>query len=194
MLLDGSEIQFKAPYAYQDTTQGRVEVASRYVIRDDGSVGFAVGAYDVGQTLVIDPVLDYSTFLGGTGLENGANIAVDDVGDVYLFGQVVGAGPAGAPDSVSGESDVFVAKFRPNAQGGSDLLFVTYLGGSDSESAAGGFHVNGDHEIIVYGRTRSTDVPTTEGAYDRTYDALTDTFIAKIRCNRKYTFVWLLLW
>jgi hypothetical protein len=54
-----------APVSYQRIGGERVEVESRYRLTGDGGYGFAVGAYDPRYPLIIDPGLDFSTFLGG---------------------------------------------------------------------------------------------------------------------------------
>src|ERR671912_1379896 len=78
-----------APVSYQRIGGERVAVESRYTLKGDGGYGFAVGAYDPRYPLIIDPELDYSTFLGGgassgsTGLDIGNDIAVDGMGNAY---------------------------------------------------------------------------------------------------------------
>jgi beta-propeller repeat-containing protein len=76
-----------APVSYQRIRGERVPVKSRYVLTGDGGYGFAVGAYDPRYPLVIDPGLDYSTFLGGSGFDFGMGIAVDGRGSAYVTGE-----------------------------------------------------------------------------------------------------------
>src|SRR5215208_1195432 len=75
-----------APVSYQRIGGERVPVKSRYELKGDGGYGFAVGAYDPRYPLVIDPGLAYSTFLGGTGIDEGEGIAVDESGRAYVTG------------------------------------------------------------------------------------------------------------
>jgi hypothetical protein len=71
--------------AYQEGPAGRESVASRYVLFDDGSVGFELGSYDASRELVIDPVLSYATYLGGSGGEQIWNMD-GPAGNVYVTG------------------------------------------------------------------------------------------------------------
>jgi hypothetical protein len=103
-----------APVSYQTIGGERVAVKSGYRLTGDGTYGFWVGSYDPRYPLVIDPELDYSTFLGGGDLESGSGIAVQE-GRAY-----------------------------------------------------------------VTGPTRSTDFPTTQGAFDRTHNGFDDAFVTKL--------------
>jgi hypothetical protein len=80
-----------APVSYQRIGGKRVAVESRYKLEGDGSYGFAVGSYDPRYPLIIDPGLDYSTFLGGTVDDEGRGIAVDGDGRAYVTGLTLGA-------------------------------------------------------------------------------------------------------
>ena len=173
-------MRFKAPYAYQDTEAGRVEVSSRYMITAEGKVGFELGAYDTSRELVIDPILDYSTYLGGTGANQAYEITVDATGAIYLLGKTQSVDfPAGL-GSLSGTSDVFVAKLRPDGGGAGDLVFATYLGGSGSEYGSGGIALDGSGNIVILGSTDSSDFATTAGAFDSSLDGSSDAFVAKL--------------
>ncbi len=74
------------PVSYQVRRGKRVQIASKYVVGEEGRYGFAVGRYASGQPLVIDPGLAYSTFLGGTGADFATGIAVDSSGNAYVTG------------------------------------------------------------------------------------------------------------
>src|SRR5215212_5905249 len=75
-----------APVSYQRIGGERVPVKSRYKLEGDGGYGFAVGSYDPRYPLIIDPGLDYSTFLGGAGIDEGRGIAVRE-GRAYVTGR-----------------------------------------------------------------------------------------------------------
>ena len=73
----GGPVVEQAPVLYQESGGVRQSVAGQFVLEGNGQVGFAVGSYDPSQPLVIDPILSYSTYLGGSGGDNGSAIAVD---------------------------------------------------------------------------------------------------------------------
>src|SRR5206468_4148435 len=77
----GGDVVERAPVLYQDVNGVHTPVSGRFVLNGDGTVGFAVGAYDPARSLVIDPVLAYSTYLGGSGDDFGYAVAVDKNGD-----------------------------------------------------------------------------------------------------------------
>src|SRR5215211_7068533 len=121
-----------APVSYQLIGGERVPVESRYQLTGGGGYGFAVGAYDPRYPLVIDPGLDYSTFLGGTSSDFGFDIAVDEDGRAYVTGMTRSANfptTSGAFDTSFNRSsnfDAFVTKLNAS---GSALLYSTFLGG-----------------------------------------------------------------
>ena len=80
-------VRQQRPFVYQEVGGRRREVASAYKLAGDKRVSFEVGAYDRGLPLVIDPVLLYSTFLGGNGDESGMGVAVDASGAAYVTGE-----------------------------------------------------------------------------------------------------------
>ncbi len=175
---DGDEVRFKAPYAYQDTAAGRQLVESNYVIHADGTLGFEVGDYDASQTLVIDPILDYSTFLGGLGTETAKDIAVDASGNVYVMGQTQSTDfpgldiQTGLPKSTT-DNDIYVTKLSAD---GSTVLFSTFIGGSSTEYGAR-MELGPSGEIYLSGSTSSSDLPTTAGAYQTALDGSADGFL-----------------
>ena len=78
----GDTLRMHAPVVYQDSATGRKLVDGRFSIRGS-RIGFEVGAYDPARPLVIDPVVTYSTYLGGTGSEHGVGVGVDAAGNIY---------------------------------------------------------------------------------------------------------------
>jgi hypothetical protein len=172
-----------APVSYQRIGGERVAVESRYRLTGDGGYGFAVGAYDPRYPLVIDPGLDYSTFLGGTGDElPSGGIAVDRNGKVYVTGRTSSADfpttPGAFDTALDGGNDVFVTKLNAS---GSALDYSTFLGGTGGDVGAG-IAVR-DGRIFVRGFTGSSDFPTTPGAFDTALDGGTDAFVTKLNAS-----------
>ena len=173
-------IRQRKPLIYQEIDGARKEIPGGYVLTDMHRVSFRVAAYDATRPLVIDPVLSYSTYLGGSGHEEGFGIAVDAGGNVYVTGITFSSDfptTAGALDTAfSGSSDAFVTKLNPT---GSALVYSTYLGGSGSEEGTG-IVVDADGNAYVTGTTLSTNFPTTAGAFDTIFGGLTDVFVTKL--------------
>ena len=83
---DAGEMQWKRPVVYQTIAGKRVPVDGGFAIRANGEVGFRIGAYDSREPLVIDPVLSYSSYVGGRGNEAARSIALDGAGNIYITG------------------------------------------------------------------------------------------------------------
>ena len=145
-----------APVSYQPIGGERVPVESRYKVQKGGGYGFAVGAYDPRYPLVIDPGLDYSTFLGGTDGDRGLDIAVDSSGRAYVTGQTASTDypttPGAFDRTFNGlDFDAFVTKLNAS---GSALAYSTFLGGTDTEDGFG-IAVDGMGRAYVTGSTSS---------------------------------------
>jgi hypothetical protein len=174
----GGDVVQQAPLVYQGPAGGRVPVAAAYSLRDDGTVGLTLGGYDASQALVIDPVLTYSTYLGGSGADAGQGIAVDATG-TYLTGSTTSLNfPTANPfqGTNHGNTDAFVAKLNP---AGSALIYSTYFGGSGTDIARG-IAVDAAGNAYITGSTTSTDLPTTVNAFQAANAGGTDAFIAKL--------------
>src|SRR5438445_1784177 len=82
------DVRLRKPVIYQEIDGVRQEIAGRYVRKGANRIGFKVTAYDATRPLVIDPVLSYSTYLGGSQDDYGWGIAVDALGNAYATGIV----------------------------------------------------------------------------------------------------------
>lgn len=169
---DGIIRQLK-PVVYQEIDGVRRQVASSYALPGKkGSaldrksaarpreIGLNLGAYDSSLPLVIDPVLIYSTYIGGTGNDNSHAIAVDAAGSAYIGGYTNSVDFPGTANSVqpaleangnTGNPDGFVAKINP---AGTAVIYSTYLGGTCTD-IVNGIAVNAGGEVYLTGETGS---------------------------------------
>ena len=174
-----SDLIEKAPNIYQEINGQRVAVSGHFVLEGADRVGFAIGGYDTSASLVIDPLLSYSTYLGGNFIDQATGIAVD-AGDAYVTGFTASTNfpttPGAYQTTSAGSSDIFIAKLNA---AGSGLVYSTYLGGSSDELGSG-IAVDGTGNAYVTGHTSSTNFPTTPGAYQTALAGSDDAFIAKL--------------
>jgi MBG domain (YGX type)/Beta-propeller repeat len=167
---------FHKPVIYQEIAGQRRTIPGSFQLEAANLVGFTLAGYDRFLPLIIDPVLAYSTYLGGggNGAANGdtANaIAADASGNAYIAGQTYSANfpTTAASLQTTGKSSptAFVTKLDPT---GTSLLYSTYLGGTGSESA-NAIAVDSAGNATIAGVTYSTDFPTTAGVLQRTNKA-----------------------
>jgi hypothetical protein len=210
--IEGGDVRFHKPVIYQKkppVTKGnpsvdknhrraagvdRQFVEGNFVLLGNNRVGFALSGYDRARSLVIDPVLTYSTYLGGSAGDFGTAIATDSSGSAYVTGLTY------SPDfptmnplqphcnncSYNGEvpdTDVFVAKLNPS---GSALVYSTYLGGSGSD-AGSGIAVDAAGDAYVTGPTSSADFPVTAGAFQTTRPGPScESFVTSYTCTHAF--------
>src|SRR3989441_926920 len=177
----GAQVRLQQPHVYQMANGVRQEIESRYVLNDHHEVEIWVAAYDTHKPLVIDPTLAYSTYLGGTGFDEGFGIAVDSLGQAYVTGVTASLDfptTAGAFQSSSaGSEDAFVTKLNPT---GAVLVYSTYLGGTNSDVGLG-IAVDSLGQAYVTGETFSADFPTTAGAFQPSSPGgFSDAFVTKL--------------
>jgi Beta-propeller repeat len=166
MSVAGGKVALQKPVVYQEVNGQRREIAGNYTIASDHQIRFAVAAYDRTQPLTIDPVLNYSTYVGGEGFDFANGIALDSAGDAYIAGDTTSTSfpqmnaEAGTPGDIA-LGTVFVSELNP---GGTALLYSTYLGGSGNGSFGEGADAialdsNSPANIYVTGFTGSPDFP-----------------------------------
>ena len=155
----GAEIRQRKPLIYQENGDIRREVAGGYSIRGRDEIKFAVGTYDLSRPLVIDPVLVYSTYLGGSVQDEGHGIAVDSAGSAYVTGFTTSPDFPAAfafQSAYVSARDAFVTKLNPS---GNALVYSTYLGGIGDEIGFG-IAVDSAGSAYVTGYTGSMNFPT----------------------------------
>jgi len=168
--INESHLRLTKPVIYQIIDGRKKEVSGSYVLHKRHRVSFEVGSYNRTIPLVIDPVLVYSTYLGGDGMDEGNDIAVDRFGNAYVTGWTQSANfpPATsttAPQElIGGFYDAFVSKLSADGQ---TLLYRTFLGGSDLEHGLG-IAVDTAGNAYITGWTSSTNFPVVN-PLQRTY-------------------------
>ena len=177
----------------------RRPVRARYRVLDGARVTIELGDYDRERPLIIDPVLAYSSYFGGSGDDGVRAIAVDASGNIYLTGVTTSTnfptanahqGTRSGPNTTT---DVFVTKLNP---AGTTVFFSTYLGGAGSENnateTAGRITLDGNGNIYVAGDTVSADFPTTGNAFQPAYaggaNNPADGFISKFSATGVLTY------
>jgi Beta-propeller repeat len=169
-----------APVSYQQIDNARVPVQSRYVLRPGSDeYSFAIEpAYRKDQELVIDPGVEYSTYLGGASNDVPTGVAVDSAGNAYVVGWTqspdfpVTAGAFSRTGAASNFSDVFVAKVNPS---GTALIYSTFIGGSNLDFGRA-IAIDAAGNAYVAGLTKSANFPVTGNAFQRS--------LAHLNCPR----------
>lgn len=172
---DGGEVRFRTPVVYQPADPGnsssnpefkihRSELLDgHYVLTADNHVHFEISGYDKSKPLVIDSVLSYSTYLGGSGFDGGFAIAVDSSGSAYVTGFTDSSDfPTANPFEAfhSNSQNAMVAKLNP---AGTALVYSSYFGGSSNltygSQAGAGVAVDASGNAYIAGYTHSCDFP-----------------------------------
>ncbi|HJQ24075.1 MAG TPA: SBBP repeat-containing protein [Blastocatellia bacterium] len=176
------DLQMRKPSVYQEEGGRRRAVDCRYVLKGRRLVGFDVAPYDARQALVIDPVFNYSTFLGGSNEDRARAVAVDADGNAYVTGIT---SSFNFPVTINAYSttyryntDVFVTKLTPDGTG---LVYSTYIGG-DGYDTPNGIAVDAAGSAYVTGTSGSMNYPTTAGAFQPTFGGsyTGDAFVTKL--------------
>lgn len=180
-LADG-EIRWQAPVAYQVVDGVRRDVSCAFVVRESGDIRFRLGAYDPALPLTIDPLLTYSTYLGGSDQDVAQGVAVDRLGHVYVTGQTDSLNfPTNRAfrGTNAGNAEVFVSKIHSN---GASLVYSTYLGGNRADVGFG-IAVDTGGNACVVGRTASINFPTRNPVQASLNGTNDDAFIVKLGTN-----------
>ncbi len=170
------------PVVYQERDGQRHSIAGAYVRTGADEIGFAVGDYDHSRPLVIDPVLTYSTYFGGSGFDFGNAIALDAAGNIYVAGGTTSANFTTASPlqpTFGGVFDGFIAKFNPS---GTALIYSTYLGGNGSE-ACYGLAVDAQGQVYLTSNTSSANFPVAGGLPQTYGGGASDVYVAKLNVN-----------
>jgi len=185
----GAGLELRRPRVYQRARDGPAEqVGASYVVspaahggraESTRTVRIALGAYDRGRPLIIDPQLVESTYLGGSLGAQAFAIAVDGSGSVFVTGSTassdfpVASGVQTKNDAASGATNAFVTEI--GTSGGQQLVYSTYLGGDGicefcpapaHGDTGSGIALNSQGQIYVAGFTPSPNFPVTANAFE----------------------------
>ena len=173
------DLRLSKPIAYQERNGMREAVSASYIRRGVSGIGFQLGDYDRSRPLIIDPVLVYSTYLGGNDFDQGYAIAVDSFGSAYVTGKTAAADfptTSGAFQTTFGGGDaLFIAKLNPQ---GTALVYSTYINGASGNGIA----VDSAGNAYVTGEASTPNFPTTPGAF-QTAPFGFDTFVTKLNAT-----------
>ena len=180
LTLNGGELHFRSPVLYQESNGQRFAVDGGYVVKDATHIGFRLAHYDPSKPLVIDPVLVYSTYLGGSGDDEPHGIAIDGAGSIYVAGDT---DSSDFPGTSAGSLDfglphAFVAKLDTT---GSQLVYADYLGGDCGDWGAA-LAVDSGSEVYLTGNTCSDDFPTVT-PYQSSQTGTRNGFVSKISAD-----------
>jgi hypothetical protein len=189
---DAGKVTLLKPFTYQMVGGLKKPVGGSYVLRPNHSVGVELGPYDPTKSLVVDPVLVYSSFLGGSGWDAAISITLDPLGNEYIGGFTISPDFPSASTAISaapnGTCVGFVAKLDPTL---TSVLYSSYLGGTDgAASCSWGDGVNGiaadsSGQAYTTGYASSSDFPTTASAFQpsRGTGASANSFLTKLAAD-----------
>jgi hypothetical protein len=168
-----NDILFRKPVLYQQIDGKQQPVDGSFTIAANGEVGFHIGNYDHARELVIDPVISYASYFGGSAEDEINGSALNSANQLYAVGQTVstslmgtsGEFESGPYGGVQVSFDGFVTKFSAD---GSSVLWTTYLVGSGHDYAIG-VAVNSADQAYVVGNTDSCITPS-EAEPNQNYD------------------------
>jgi uncharacterized repeat protein (TIGR01451 family) len=158
MRAGGEGLRMLKPLAWQESNGNRQMVRCDYRLNKKEQVELLLGEYDAKLPLVIDPVLVYSTYIGGIGIDSGLDIAVDAEGAAYITGQTTSGdfpGPSPIQPARGANTDAYVLKINP---AGNAIVFGTWIGGNGSDSASA-VSVDPGGNVYLAGTTNSLDFP-----------------------------------
>lgn len=175
------EIRQNRPAVYTWSNGAKKEIAGRYVLNSKHEIGFQIAAYDANKPLVIDPVLSYSTYLGGSNFDEPHAISVDSSSNVYVTGETQSDDfpLANSIQLAGGGVDVFITKLNPVTN---TLIYSTYLGGNNWDESSG-IAVDSSGNAYATGTTRSVNFPTTPGISRTATGEEDNVFIAKLSAS-----------
>ncbi len=176
-----AEVVQSAPVIYQLIGTEKRTVAGRYTLRAKGRVGFEIDAYDSSKTLVIDPTINYATYIGGNTFDWAWGMAIDSQGAIFVTGETGGNFPTAGNGDTSHNmmADAFVSKLSPSAM--QQLVYSTYIGGNNNDRGVDIALDSTQTLAYLIGYTSSGNFPTpSNNVFDNAHNGGQDAFVAKL--------------
>ena len=170
------DIVQRRPLAFQKKGADAVAVTCMYHFAGPNEVLLKLGEYNHEATLLIDPVLTFSTYVGGSGFDKIDAIAHDSSGNLYIAGNTNSGSLWNNTLRPRTSRDAFVAKLNST---GTAVLYTTYLGGSGSDFGRA-IAVDASGNAYLAGSTGSADFPITAGAFATSEIGNENAFVAKL--------------
>ncbi|MBC8164312.1 MAG: SBBP repeat-containing protein [Bryobacteraceae bacterium] len=177
----GATIRQLRPRVYQTMGGVRKPVEASYRVTASNRVQFALGKFDRSREVVIDPVIQYATYVGRSGQESVSGVAVDAAGNAYISGDTTSIDLSTGTvfqNSRAGDNDAFVAKVASNGT----LIFISYLGGKAPDSALA-IAADDSGNVFLCGVTFSADFPVKNAFREQFAGGQFDSFVAKLTSN-----------
>jgi hypothetical protein len=168
----------RKPLVFEQRDGGLAAIPGRYIERQDGTIGFESAGRNLSASLIIDPVISFASFLGGSEYDEALSVAVDSAGSAFVAGVTMGIDfPGAAPTAGTRGLEIFITKLNPTGTG---ILYTVYLGGTGDDVPAG-IALDNSGNVYLAGSTGSADFPVTAGAAQPTYRCCGgDAFVAKL--------------
>jgi len=169
------EVDEERPICFQYLNGEKTAISSSFSL-ENNEITFKLGSYDLKKSLIIDPILQWATYYGGSGTESGGYTTIDGSGNVYLCGSTVSStaiASGGHQTTIGGSNDAFLAKF--NSAG--VRQWATYYGGSDDDRGTH-CHVDKSNNVYLAGRTLSTS-GIASGGHQTAHGGDYDAFVVK---------------
>lgn len=170
------------PAIYQESNGQKRSIEGRFTIQERQTVGFELSEYDPSLPLVIDPVIEYSTFIGGSGTDIGYSIAVDLQNNVYITGQTSSLNfptKNAFSTTLNGANDAFVVKLN---HFGTGIVFSTFIGGRNPGDKGSSIAVDKAGNVYFTGETNSLNFPTANAAFP-IFRGNVDVFLTKLNID-----------
>lgn len=175
---DLGEMILSAPYSYQLINNKKITIDSRLVIKDNNNIQIAIGDYNKNHPLIVDPVITFSSFVGGNQVDSSFSAQTDLDNNIYIAGYTNSTNlpvTSAYQNQLGGFASAFVAKFSPAPD--SLPIYITYVGNDVAEVRDMAIDPSGN--TYVTGSTSSTSFPTVN-AFQASKVGIIDGYVFKL--------------